>query len=93
MRFLRNDKFVVNDNFVVNDKLCGKTVILSTNYFLPSSIFQLPSSIFQPKLRLLLFVKVNQVVIHLFFFVPTFFNEFLRTFWVDEIQFDLDIGI
>lgn len=44
-------------------------------------------------LTFLFFVKIHQVIIHLAFFVPAFFNEFFGAFRVDEIQFNLNIRI
>ena len=49
-----------------------------------------PTSLF---LAFLFFIEVNKVVIHLFFFVPAFFYKFFSTFRINEIQFDLNVGI
>ena len=44
-------------------------------------------------LDFLLFIEINQIIIHLFFFIPTFFNKFISAFGINKVQFNLNIGV
>ena len=68
----------------VNSRFTGSV------FYVPGAI-QLRLSYFY--LTFLFLIKIHQVIIHLPFFIPAFFHEFLGRFRVDEVQADLDIGI